>query len=1031
MPTACPDPDAFLAIAEHRLADARRAEVVAHAETCDSCRAALVAAIRAVPQDPTVETPRPADLANSDTLAAGAVGTADPVGETLASGPAARTASELRPGDLIDRYVVEGVLGSGGMGVVYAAHDPELDRKIAVKLLHARALGDSSGGAGEAEARLMREAQAVAKISHPGVITVHDIGTWRPPEAEPGTRGQVFVAMELVDGWTLRGWAAEAPRTPDQILAAFLAAARGLAAAHAAGVIHRDIKPDNILIGRDGRVRVTDFGMARAAGTRESAPAPAPQKPRPAAGAGDGEAGASVPMTGGAALPRGAAGALATELTQTGALLGTPAYMAPEQHRAEPTNARTDQFSFCVALWEALYGRRPFAGADLPALARAVCAGELRPPPPGAKVPARVARALRRGLATNPAARWPSMTALIAALAPPRARSRYVLAAAAALAVAGGATAIAIATRDDDARCRGMEAKLAGVWDPPTRERVRAAFMGSGRAGAAEQWAGLEPALDGYAARWVKVRREVCEAARVRGEESERTLERRVACLDSRRTTLQTVADLLAEADPRIVEGAAAAVERLRPVEQCADTSALNASMQLPADPARAAEARAILDELERLAVLGEVGELEDQRAAIEQLAARSKQLGHGPLEAMVKSLVGSFRAREGDLKAAEHELRAATALAEANQMDRAKVDAQLALVEVLTRMGRIDDADAALAQAKATIERVGEDDDLAARRAQIAAILTHRRDGAAAALPGYREAHALLVRIRGERSLLAAASLAVVATAEIAARQLAAAKTSLDRLDALLDALPLGDHLLRAQATMARATIALIEGEFATAAEAQARGLAMLERVVPADHPDLIQSLADYGVIQELAGDREAALALHRRAVDLAGGVSGAEDVIVDELDNIGAIALALGKVGESIAAYERALPIAEALGEGDAERLALIRSGLGKSYVAGGRHRDAIPLLERALGWRLLQPAVPPNQIGGTRFALAKALWATGERKRARELAEAAETNFTAAARSLEGETGAMAQAYQRQLAYAAEVAGWRKAH
>jgi tetratricopeptide (TPR) repeat protein len=1005
VPTACPDPDAFLAIAEHRLADARRAEVVAHAETCDSCRAALVAAIRAVPQDPTVETPRPGDMATSDTIAAG--GRADPVAETLASGPGARTASELRPGDLIDRYVVEGVLGSGGMGVVYAAHDPELDRRIAVKLLHARALGDSSGGAGEAEARLMREAQAVAKISHPGVITVHDIGTWRPPEAEPGTRGQVFVAMELVDGWTLRGWIAETPRTTDAILAAFLAAARGLAAAHAAGVIHRDIKPDNILIGRDGRVRVTDFGMARSAGTRESEPAP--KKPRPAPAVG-----------------------LATELTQTGALLGTPAYMAPEQHRAETTNARTDQFSFCVALWEALYGRRPFAGADLEAIARAVCAGELRAPPPGAKVPKRVERALRRGLSTDPAARWPSMTALIAALAPPRARTRYLIAAAGVAVIAGGAVAFAIASRGDTAaRCRGMEAKLAGVWDPPAREKVRAAFVGSGRAGAAEQWTGLEPALDEYATRWVTVRREVCEAARVRGEDSEQTLERKIACLDSRRAALRTVTELLVETDRRIVEGAAAAIERLPPVEACADTSGLTATMQLPADPVRAAEATAILEELARLAVLGEIGELEREHTAVEELAARSKRLDHGPLEAMVKNFVGTFRARAGDLVGAEAALRTATALAEAHQLDRAKVDAQLSLVEVLLRQGRLDDAEAALAQADATIDRVGEDADLAMRRAQMTAILAHRRDGAAAALPLYRKAHELLVAGKGEQSLLAAASLGMIAMAEIAARELDAAKATLDRLDASLAALHVGDHLLRAQGIMARATIALIVADYASAVADQTRGLAMLERVVPPGHPDLIQALADFGVIQELAGDLAAALALHRRAVELAAGVPGASGQVVDELDSLGAIALALGKVDESIAAYERALPVAEALGEPGAERLAVIRSGLGKAYVAAGRHRDAIPLLERALGWRILQATIPPNQIGGTRFALAKALWATGERKRARELAATAEADFTAAARSLEGATGAMAHAHARQLAYAAEVAGWRKAH
>ena len=321
--TPCPDADTFSAFADETLSATRRADLVAHADTCDRCRALLVELIRG-----RAAAAAPAEIAQLPTIDAAAIS------DTLAASGDATQASGSRgavaaiaipPGASIDRYRVEARLGAGGMGVVYAAHDPELDRPVAVKLLHARALGDSH--ATDARVRLMREAQAVAKISHPNVIAVHDIGTWKP-DGDGDAPGQVFVAMELVDGWNLRQWCAERPRAWREVLRAYLAAGRGIEAAHAVGLVHRDIKPDNILIGRDGRIRVTDFGMARVD--------PASIRPR----------------SGEANKPRQEA--LSTPLTQTGAVLGTPAYMAPEQHAGAPTDARTDQFSFCVALWEAL-----------------------------------------------------------------------------------------------------------------------------------------------------------------------------------------------------------------------------------------------------------------------------------------------------------------------------------------------------------------------------------------------------------------------------------------------------------------------------------------------------------------------------------------------------------------------------------------------------------------------------------------------------------------------------------------------------
>jgi serine/threonine protein kinase len=271
----------------------------------------------------------------------------------------------------VGRYVVLERIGEGGMGVVYAAHDPELDRKVALKVLRV----DPSRDVAAVGARMQREAQALARLSHPNVISVHDVGT--SPHG-------VFLAMELVDGETLGQWLRQKRDWRAQ-LDVFLRAGQGLAAAHHAGLVHRDFKPDNVLVGKDGRVHVTDFGLAR--------------------------------MAGSAVLPddRAADSPLRLSLTHTGVLLGTPAYMAPEQMSGDPIDARADVFSFCVALYEALYQQRPFAGSTLDELRRSIALNHVREPAPGA-VPEGVRRALLRGLRAAPSERYAAIDELLLTL---------------------------------------------------------------------------------------------------------------------------------------------------------------------------------------------------------------------------------------------------------------------------------------------------------------------------------------------------------------------------------------------------------------------------------------------------------------------------------------------------------------------------------------------------------------------------------------------------------------------------------------
>jgi serine/threonine protein kinase len=306
-----------------------------------------------------------------------------------ASIPAADAEAVLALGATLGRYVVLEPLGRGGMGVVYAAYDPALDRRVAVKLLR-RASRDE-----KEQQRLLREGKVMARLSHANVVTVLDVGT---------IAERLFVAMELVDGQTLRAWC-RTPRSWRETVGMYLQAGRGLAAAHAAGIAHRDFKPDNVIVGRDGRARVLDFGLAQDMATLPTVDLAA-------------AASAPAPATDDAAR---------SVMTADGAIIGTPSYMSPEQLEGDAVDERADQFAFCASLWESLYGQLPFEGRDLLALLASVRSAKPRAAP-GREVPSWIRAALERGLSEERDARFPSMNALLTALEnDPSARRRRTL----------------------------------------------------------------------------------------------------------------------------------------------------------------------------------------------------------------------------------------------------------------------------------------------------------------------------------------------------------------------------------------------------------------------------------------------------------------------------------------------------------------------------------------------------------------------------------------------------------------------------
>ncbi|MBA3539139.1 MAG: serine/threonine protein kinase, partial [Deltaproteobacteria bacterium] len=352
-------------------------------------------------------------------------------GPVVPKPPARRRSPTLARGTCVGRYVIFDRLGLGGMGVVYRAYDPDLDRRVALKLVRAVTQ--------DTTARLIREAKALAKVSHPNIVQIFDVGVFGET---------VFIAMELVEGRTLLQWNRETRPAWRVILAHVIEAGRGLAAAHAAGLVHRDFKPHNTIVGADGRVRVLDFGLARLAVARvgestEVAPAASGRLERPVADA-EADADSDDEDSDDTTRPAQPADSAVADdepglpRIVVSRITGTPIYMAPEQRRQKVLDARTDQFAFAVTCWELLYGERPFQGETLKHYADAAAAGRFRPPPAGNETPSWVRRVLLRALSAAPSDRYRSMDDVLTALAadPARRRRKVAVIALAALAFA-------------------------------------------------------------------------------------------------------------------------------------------------------------------------------------------------------------------------------------------------------------------------------------------------------------------------------------------------------------------------------------------------------------------------------------------------------------------------------------------------------------------------------------------------------------------------------------------------------------------
>ncbi|HJZ88859.1 MAG TPA: serine/threonine-protein kinase [Polyangia bacterium] len=904
---ACPDDDSAAAFVEDLLPAAQRQQMWDHLDRCVTCRRLISVLGRCPPpaRAASVAT-RPVDSA-ADTLVQTDPGRLEPM---------------LAAGQVVGRYVVDDVVGRGAMGVVYAAIDPELDRRVALKLLSADVA--APGQAPEPrQRRLLREAQALARISHPNVITVHDVGT---------AAGRVFVAMELIDGSTLTEWLRCSPRPLSAIVAVFIEAGRGLSAAHAAGIVHGDFKPDNVLVARDGRVCVTDFGLAHSA---QPGPTAAPA----------------------ANLRQGA------RLSQSGRGAGTPAYMAPEVHLGRPATARSDQFSFCVALYEALHGERPFSGTTTEELARAIVDGAQRAPRGRHDAPRWLARIVARGLSKAADQRYPSMDALLAGLTR-RSRTRN------RVAFALGAMALAVALvaslRTRPALCRGAEGHLAGVWDPTRKSKVEAAFLAAAPAYGGGAWAAVAKRLDAYAKSWTTMHTEACEATRLRGEQSDELLSVRMICLERRLGELSALVERFETADARVVERSVPAVVGLPAVEDCTYAQALLRRSRPRADAGAMREQAATRRLLEQAQALRRVGRYEDALTIVQPLGTRALALGDRLLSAEVALVRGKLLGATGDLAGAKQSLYQALSEAEQTDDKEVKADGWTELVFVTGYLEAHYEQGLQLGSlARAALEPLGRQVDRRATLLSHLGIILAATGRRKEALEQFTAARALIEKEHGpddyRGGLLLSNEANVLSDEGRLADALSRQKRGLAIIEASLG--PGHPEVGRVGANLGTTLLRL--ERFDAALPVFEHALAVTEEALGTEHPQVADVLLGLGsCVLAAQGDATRAAALLERALRLAERAYGADHPqVATTLNALGVVAEHAGRLDRAVALHQRALAIQERAGDQPSRELITAHVRLADALVAAGQANAALAHLERAreLEDRLLAPDDP----------------------------------------------------------------------
>lgn len=875
------------------------------------------------------------------------------------------------------------------MGVVYAAYDPQLDRKVAIKLLHSSRVGSE----GNFRARLIREAQVLAKLNHPNVVTVHDVGEHA---------GRVFLAMEFVEGPTISQWLAEASRTHAEVLQVFLAAGRGIAAAHSQGLVHRDIKPDNIMIDASGRVRVMDFGLARAlTGALEES--------------------AQVDEVEAVATLSASDDSLATPLTRDGTVVGTPGYIAPEQAGGQ-MDERTDQFAFCVALYEALYGHRPFRSA-------AMLSGEyrLRDTPSGTSVPSRVRRAVMRGLERKPEDRWPSMETFLAEIAsdPGQRLRRLTLVAVATLAAGGGLWA---ASRGEPSVCEEMSRHLEGVWDPTVKREVQAAMDATKLPYAEATWQRVEDRLDAYTGAWVTERHTACHETQVSGEQSESMLDQRMACLDERLSAVSGLADVLRQADASVVDRAVATTSKLPSLESCSPATlvARSGNEELEPNPRRSP----LRNEIARARVTLHAGKYARAAELIEPVVEEADQdpsLRRTLAKALMSS--GAIATRVAEYDKARADLERAYFLGAESNDTALLAETASHLIYLGYAAGKNDEGLAWVRHGMSFAAATGDpylkalllgsvgtlnmatgeydtainsyDEAIRIRREQLGqegegvATLLHNL-GSAYRFLGKRaesrtaldEALAIRRETIGDKHPLIGTTLQALGNLDYDEGDFEAAGKRYEEALAVAQANGETGKNLAAQVHVSIGNVLSERGDLEGAKRHQKQSLKLYEETVGAEHPDRAYPLNSLGVIawkEKRYADAAHAFEQVRKVWIEAYG-PGHPRVAMAAANVADMIALD-GRYEEALVIYQETLEVREASLDAGHHFIAENRVDIAEVLIDLGRANEAISMVEKALA-AVEGSTVAPLVIARARFTLARAL---GNAKRDHDRAEA----------------------------------------
>lgn len=834
----------------------------------------------------------------------------------------------------IDRFIILERLGSGGAGVVYAAYDPKLERKVALKLLRPTSTGHDES---EGRARLLREARAMARLTHPNVLAVHDVGT---------VAREVYLVLELVDGEPLDAWLRGDRRPWKEVRDVFVQAARGLAAAHRAGLVHRDFKPHNVLIDRAGRVRVMDFGLATPPRTEDNIT----------------ESDADIDDTGNPFA------------TRPGTVMGTPAYMSPEQHLGQPVEPASDQFAFCVALYEGLYGESPFERTSTSALRRSVVAGAVKQPPTNRDAPAFIRRALLRGLSVEPTDRFGSMEDLIQELTrDQRGRWRKTVAAVGVMAVAlaGGA----FYGQREGARSGVCGLDVGDVWSAQDRRALENLLAEPGASTTA--LTRVLATLDQYAGEWTQAHDRACENLREGSTERAAAAHRTLACLEGRLREMEGVVELLE--DRGVSAYAVDVAGSLEPLDRCQPTPA-EAAETVALQPQQRAQIAALRGRLARVKGLEVAGKYDDAVQVAETAVEEAREQPGKTLLAESLYRLGSALDRQGEYREAEKVLIEASQEAEARGQDEISARARTELVVVVgDHLARFEDGHLWGGLAAATIQRMGNPEDLEGELlANLGAVDdTHGRH--TDALRRHTRALELRERHHGPRHPLVALSHKQIGNVHYGehAWELAADhyKKALDiRVEVFGP-----DHPLVATIHNNLGIVAAVKDQYEEARIHHEEAFRIWRDTLGLDHPQLALSFTNLGIVAMGTGRWEEAVEKYERGLALRIRHQGPDHVVVAGIhENLANAYAALGRDEEAKANFERAKEIWRTRSGAENPEAAVAASAYGSWFESKGDLVSALERYNHAL-------AVRRRTLGDDHFLVGASLQAVGRMERA----------------------------------------------